>query len=61
MIRKVSIALIFFVISQTVCAEAGDWKRVDTIPFDAKSVLTSTPVYNQVVVFGLPKGWKVAS
>lgn len=60
MIRKVSMALVF-VISQTVCAAAGDWKRVDTIPSDVKSVLTSTPVYNQVVVFGLPKGWKVAS
>jgi hypothetical protein len=56
-IKYAALAMLF---SQAVSAAPEDWRRIDTIPTNVKSVTTSTPIFSQVVVFGLPSGWKPA-
>jgi len=56
-LKYAALAVLF---SHSLSAAPQDWRRIDTIPANVKSVTTSTPIFSQVVVFGLPNGWKPA-
>ncbi|TAM45795.1 MAG: hypothetical protein EPN55_07240 [Gammaproteobacteria bacterium] len=58
-LRKIALtAMAIFLFSNIGLADEERWKRVNSIPTDAKKVNASMPIFGQRLVHGLPPGWK---